>query len=70
MTFTTKKAAKAKRAEMIGKVKGAVKKVGSALKSGAKAAYKGANRAAGYAAGAAGREFCALSLGPLRRGCR
>ena len=49
------KAAKAKRAEMIGKVKGAVKKVGSALKSGAKAAYKGANRAAGYAAGAAGR---------------
>ena len=49
------KAAKAKRAEMIGKVKGAVKRVGSALKSGAKAAYKGANRAAGYAAGAAGR---------------
>jgi hypothetical protein len=49
------KAAKAKRAEMIGKVKGAVKKVGSALKSGAKAAYKGANRAAGYAIGAAGR---------------
>ena len=49
------KAAKAKRAEMIGKVKGAVKKVGSALKSGAKAAYKGANRATGYVAGAAGR---------------
>ncbi len=60
------KAAKAKRSEMIGKVKTAVKKVGSAIKSGAgkaagaakagaKAAYKGANRAAGYAAGAAGR---------------
>ena len=49
------KAAKAKRAEMIGKVKGAVKRVGSALKSGAKAAAKGAVRGAGYAAGAAGR---------------
>ena len=60
------KAAKAKRAEMIGKVKSAVKKVGSALKSGAskaagsakagaKAAAKGAVRGAGYAVGAAGR---------------
>ena len=60
------KAAKAKRAEMIGKVKGAVKKVGSALKAGAgkaagaakagaKAAGKVAVRGAGYAAGAAGR---------------
>ena len=57
------KAAKAKRAEMIGKVKGAVKKVGSALKAGAGkaagaaragagAAYKGASRAAGAAVGA------------------
>jgi len=60
------KAAKAKRAEIIGKVKGAVKKVGSALKAGAgkaagaakagaKAAGKVAVRGAGYAAGAAGR---------------
>ena len=56
----------AKRKEVIGKVKTAVGKVGSALKAGAgkaagaakagaKAAYKGANRAAGYAAGAVGR---------------
>ena len=60
------KAAKAKRSEMIGKVKTAAKKVGSALKSGAgkaagaakagaKAAGKAAVRGAGYAAGAAGR---------------
>ena len=60
------KAAKAKRSEMIGKVKTAAKKVGSALKAGAgkaagaakagaKAAGKVAVRGAGYAAGAAGR---------------
>ncbi len=73
------KAAKAKGSEMIGKVKTAVKKVGSAIKSGAgkaagaakagaKAAYKGANRAAGYAAGAAGRA-ASTAKSEFKKGC-
>jgi hypothetical protein len=48
------KAAKAKRAEMIGKVKGAVKKVGSALKSGAKLARKGVVKGSEVASKAVG----------------